>query len=254
MGSTEEFLAMESSTLVRLIQDDRLVINMEEDVWRLVMSWMEGRKDRRREEVEKVVQAIRFGLIDRAYFLQNIASHPSTISSPFIVEVTQYLALMENPTTDMVSLLITKYGHSTPQFAMPRLPSSLLLQLGGFTSSPSVDMMMYNMKTDRWTEMELQLPEGLAYPSAEVVKEKIVLVGGVGQQPGHPPVYSRNTWIVDLKKLVVQMGPGMKVRRNFVTTAVVGETVYAIWGEDPVEGPGGWVRGSCPLTGRESNR
>ena len=40
-------------------------------------------------------------------------------------------------------------------------------------------MVMYDAKTNMWTEMELQLPEGLAYPSAEVVKEKIVLIGGV---------------------------------------------------------------------------
>ena len=90
---------------------------------------------------------------------------------------------------------------------------------------------MYEVKADRWTEMELWLPEGLAYPSAEVVKEKIVLIGGVSQHPVNPPVYSRNTWIIDLKKAVVEKGPQMKLRRNFVTTAVVGETVYAMGGK-----------------------
>ena len=85
---------------------------------------------------------------------------------------------------------------------MPRLPGRLLLQLGGFTSTnfPSVAMIIYDIKTDRWTEMEFKLPDGLAYPPAEVVNQKIVLNGGVS----HPPVDSRNTWIIDLKKMVVE--------------------------------------------------
>ena len=99
---------------------------------------------------------------------------------------------------------------------------------------------MYEVKADRWTEMELWLPEGLAYPSAEVVKEKIILIGGVSQHPGNAPIYSRNTRIIDLKKMVVEKGPQMKLRRNFGTTAVVGETVYAMGGR-PVQGPGGCV-------------
>ena len=127
------------------------------------------------EEVEKIIMAIRFGLMSRDFFLQNVAPYPFTISSPFVEEVSQYMAVMENPTTNMVNLMTDKYSNSTPRFAVPRLPSRLLLQVGGFTTSPSMDMVMYDVKTDRWTEMELQLPDGLAYPSAQVVKEKIVL-------------------------------------------------------------------------------
>ena len=74
------------------------------------------------------------------------------------------MAVMENPTTSMVNLLTDKYGHSTPKFAIPRLSSRLLLQVGGFTSPPYQDMIMYDVKTERLTEKELQLPEGLAYP------------------------------------------------------------------------------------------
>ena len=65
--------------------------------------------------------------MSRDFFLQNVAPHPFTISSPIVQEVSQYMAVMENPTTNMVNLLTDKYGHSTPRFAMPRLPSRLLL-------------------------------------------------------------------------------------------------------------------------------
>ena len=71
-------------------------------MWRLVMSWMQGSEDRR-EEVGKIIMAIRYGLMDRDFFLQNVASHPFTTSSPFIQEVTQYMAVMENPITNLVN-------------------------------------------------------------------------------------------------------------------------------------------------------
>ena len=47
--------------------------------------------------------AIRYGLMDRDFFLQNVASHPFTTSSPFIQEVTRYIYVMENPITNMVN-------------------------------------------------------------------------------------------------------------------------------------------------------
>ena len=185
--------------------------------------------------MEKVILAIMFGLMDRDYFLKNVVSHPSVTSSPFLQEVTQYLAVMDNPTISMAKMLNDKYNNSTPKFAMPRLPSEFLLQIGGFTTSPAVDMTVYDMKSDRWTKLELELPDGLAYPSAESVGGNIVLAGGVSQHPSHPPSFSRNTWIIDLNKQVVKKVPDMKLRRNFVATAVVGETVYALGGRSSGE-------------------
>ena len=44
--------------------------------------------------------------------------------------------------------------------------------------------------------------------------------------------------IIDLTKMVVEKGPHMKLRRNFVATAVVGETMYAM-GEGSMQEPGG---------------
>jgi hypothetical protein len=77
-GGTEEFLGMESS---RLVSSYKMTGWWSR--WRRtsVMSWIEGSKDRR-GEVEKIVQVIWFCMMDRTGFLQNIASDPSTISSP----------------------------------------------------------------------------------------------------------------------------------------------------------------------------
>ena len=124
------------------------------------------------------------------------------------------MAVIENPTSNMLKWLRDKYGLLTPKFATPRLPARLLLQVGGFNTSPSVDLTIYGMKSHRWTKLDLQFPDGLAYPSAEVVRDKIVLVDGVSQTPSHTPIYSRNTWIIDMKKQFVEKGPDMKLKRN----------------------------------------
>jgi len=229
MGGTEEFLAMDWSTLVSILADDRLVVREEEDVWRLAQSWIQGNMDKK-EQVDKVVGAIRFALMDKDYLKQNVAPQLSSSSSIFLEEVNEYLVVLDYPTTTMAKLMLNKYNSSTPQFALPRLPAQFLLLLGGFTTSPTTSMAVYDQLADRWTQLDLQLPDGLPFPSAESVEGSVVLVGGVSQFYGQSPIPSpsRNTLIIDLNRQVVERVPDMKVRRTFVTTAVVGETVYAV--------------------------
>ena len=46
LEGADEFMALSPSDLVRWLKDDRLVVNKEEDLWRLVMSWIMGNEER----------------------------------------------------------------------------------------------------------------------------------------------------------------------------------------------------------------
>ena len=126
MEGTEALLSLKSSDLRRWLEDDRLAVKKEEDVFKIVMSWIQHNKE---EDWEEVVGTIRFGLINKDFFDQNIASHPLMTSFTVVKEASEYMSMMEHPSKTKVEEARAKYQDLTPSFALPRLPTQILVHL-----------------------------------------------------------------------------------------------------------------------------
>ena len=133
--------------LLALLRDDRLPA-AELEVWRAAMAWLRA-EEWRWGVRERVLSAVRFGLMDLATF-EAEAEQQGVGEVAVVAEAREYLTTMASPTEEAAARLRATYAE-TPELALPRLPSSyLLVTVGDFESTR---LMVYDMLANRWTQV-----------------------------------------------------------------------------------------------------
>lgn len=75
--------------------------------------------------------------------------------------------IVSSPTEALADKLRNSYS-KTPNFAQPRMPAEFLFTIGDSLET-------YDIKSDRWTELDLKLPHGLSYSATESVGSKVFI-------------------------------------------------------------------------------
>ncbi|KAI5092107.1 kelch-like protein 40b, partial [Silurus meridionalis] len=89
----EEFLQLSSSELGAILASDSLNVETEQAVFEAVIKWVGHDKDKRFEELPKLLDCVRFRLIPEDFFTEQVEQHEWLRSNP---EITKKLQLVKN--------------------------------------------------------------------------------------------------------------------------------------------------------------
>ena len=116
-------------------------------------------------------------------------------------------------------------------------PKNFMITLGGFLAAPISGMDVYDPASNRWSSLPVSLPQGVAYPTAQCLGNKIFLMGGATvDQPTEELAVDgetrmlRSVVIYDIDQSTVKNGVTMKKRRAFAASVQVGSTIFVFGG------------------------
>jgi len=67
--------------LRQIVGDEQLNVRYEEDVWEMIMEWVDTDPENRKNDLAFLLPEIRFGLMDYDYFTYNVITYDSYLNT-----------------------------------------------------------------------------------------------------------------------------------------------------------------------------
>ncbi|XP_016129561.1 kelch-like protein 10 [Sinocyclocheilus grahami] len=223
---SEEFLELSVEQLEEIIDKDELNVKQEEVVFEAVLHWIDHAPESRRKHIAMLLPKVRMGLMTSDYFINNVKSNALVMENeacmPLIINAMKALFEFDMDLHGPISLELIH------QLTRPRLPSAILLAIGGWSNgSPSNVIEAYDANAGRWVNVTLEDERPRAYHGTAVLHEFVYSVGGYDSVEYFNSVRKLNlitqTWH--------EVAP-MYERRCYVSVAVLDGFIYAIGGFD----------------------
>ncbi|XP_052435689.1 kelch-like protein 10 [Carassius gibelio] len=223
---SEEFLELSLEQLEDIIEKDELNVKQEELVFEAVLHWIDYAPESRRKHITMLLPKVRMGLMTSDYFINNVKSNALVMENeacmPLIINAMKALFEFDMDLHGPISLELIH------QLTRPRLPSAILLAIGGWSNgNPSNVIEAYDAKADRWVSVTLEDERPRAYHGTAVLDEFVYCVGGYDSVEYFNSVRKLNlitqTWH--------EVAP-MYERRCYVSVAALDGFIYAIGGFD----------------------
>lgn len=241
---SEEFLHSSFHEIHQFITDDRLNVRLEETVCEAVFRWVRYNKPARSCYLPILLQGIRMGLLDPEYFMTNVKSNQLVMERlpecrNIIKEAMKLvcdLQFVDEPTAATSSILrdTTKY----PTLMRPRLPSEVLLAIGGWSGgSPTNAIEAYDPRAETWVNVSTinddtavggyrevaDIPR--AYHGVAYLKSFLYVIGGFDGIN-----YFNTVRKLNVKTYEWTMEPSMFQKRCYISVTVCTKKIYAMGG------------------------
>lgn len=165
---------------------------------------------------------IRLALMSPKYLIENVNESELLKKYP---ECRAILLRTLNPMLDHMS----RTGYRSfvgPSLTKPRMPSSLLLAIGGWTEgNPTSLIEAYDAQNDQWVDVDYTTETPRAYHGAVFLDGSVYCVGGFDSVEQFSAVHR-----LDLATHTWQEVSPMHVSRCFVSVTVMDEYIYALGG------------------------
>uniref|UniRef100_A0A8C1LNG9 Kelch-like protein 10 n=1 Tax=Cyprinus carpio TaxID=7962 RepID=A0A8C1LNG9_CYPCA len=226
---SEEFLELSLEQLEEIIDKDELNVKQEEVVFEAVLHWIDYAPESRRKHIAMLLPKVRMGLMTSDYFINNVKSNAlvkeNEACMPLIINAMKALFEFDMDLHGPISLELIH------QLTRPRLPSAILLAIGGWSNgSPSNVIEAYDANADRWVSVTLEDERPRAYHGTAVLDEFVYCVGGYDSVEYFNSVRKLNL-ITQTWNEWTLIAP-MRSRRSGVGVIAYGELVYAVGGFD----------------------
>ncbi|XP_026100871.1 kelch-like protein 10 isoform X2 [Carassius auratus] len=219
---SEEFLELPLGHLEELIAQDELNVKKEEVVFEAILRWIGHAPENRRKHIALLLSKVRMGLMSPEYFMNDVRNNALVLEneacSDIVINAMKviFAPYIEEPAS---SELIN-------QLTRPRLPSEILLAIGGWSlSNPTNEIEAYDARADCWVNVtqEDELPR--AYHGSVVLNGFVYCLGG----------FDSNNYFSSVRRfnpitLTWQEVAPMYERRCYVSVAVLHGLIYAIGG------------------------
>ncbi|RXN29310.1 kelch 10 [Labeo rohita] len=174
---SEEFLELSLEQLEEIIDKDELNVKQEEVVFEAVLHWIDYAPESRSKHIAMLLPKVRMGLMTSDYFINNVKSNALVMENeacaPLIINAMKALFEFDMDLDGPISLELIH------QLARPRLPSAILLAIGGWSSGSPTNMIeAYDANADRWVKVALEDERPRAYHGTAVLDEFVYCVGG----------------------------------------------------------------------------
>ncbi|CAF0715893.1 unnamed protein product [Brachionus calyciflorus] len=219
--SSSEFLELSFEELNDLILCDELNIKSENDVFDVIVKWIEYRSARK-EYLEYLIRSLRFAYIDKSFFIEKIRSHP------FIKESNELINLLDICSKYLIDFPNQRVANLTDIRFRPRIPHELLVVVGGWSiGSPTHSIETYDPKADIWQNFEYVDRAPRAYHGCILLGDYIYIIGGFdGTQ------YFNNCRKFNIVKREWEEMAPMNIKRCYVSVALCNGIIYAMGGFD----------------------
>ncbi|XP_077094325.1 kelch-like protein 10 [Siphateles boraxobius] len=221
---SEEFLELSLEQLEEIMDEDELNVKQEEVVFEAVLHWINHAPENRRQHIAVLLPKVRLGLMSSAYFINYVKCNALVMENeacmPVIINAMKTLFDLNMDETTNSELM--------HQLTRPRLPSSILLAIGGWSSgNPTNEIEAYDTKADCWVSVTQEDERPRAYHGTAVLDEFVYCIGGYDGVDYFNSVRKFNlitqTWH--------EVAP-MYERRCYISVAVLDGIIYAIGGFD----------------------
>ncbi|CAK6949361.1 kelch-like protein 10 [Scomber scombrus] len=222
--SSDEFLQLTVQELTNIIERDDLSVKNESAVYEAVLYWIAHAPEERGGHITVLLPKVRLALLGVDYIKMNV------MSSELVKSNSECLPMVADATQIMCHIMTNRpavSGFCNPP-ARPRLPSSILLAIGGWSGGdPTNGIEAYDIRADRWINVTNNLERPRAYHGAIFLDGYVYCVGGFDRVEHFNSVrrfdLTTHTWH--------EMAP-MYFRRCYVSVTVLNGCIYAMGGFD----------------------
>lgn len=217
---SEEFLDLTVEQMNEIIKNDQLNVRQENVVFEAILQWIKHAPQKRNALIEVLLPRVRMALLNHDYFIDNVISNALVADN-------------EPCKPTIISILKSMYGlipneALSPELTRPRLPSAVLLAIGGWSSGgPTNTIEVYDTRADCWLNVTCDDESPRAYHGTVYLNGFVYCIGGFDGENYFSSVRRFNpvtrTW--------AQAGP-MHSHRCYVSTCVLDSRIYAMGGFD----------------------
>lgn len=152
VNHSRELLQLPMEELCSVLSSDELNIRNEHVLWELLLRWIENDPEKKKPHVCKVMQHIRWGLVESQYFVEKVKIHPLLQDKE---ECRSLVINILKSMYDLGTLNNQETGFPTPTFARPRMPHDILFAIGGWSGGNATSVMeSYDTRADRWIQVQ----------------------------------------------------------------------------------------------------
>lgn len=222
----DEFLNLPLSQVTKLLSDDRLLVQSEEQVFEAAISWTNYDPNARKEHIASLIEHIRLPLLPQDFLVQRVEDEPliknCSKCKDFLIEAMKYHLLRPEQ----------KVSYATPR-TKPRSPAGLpkmLLVIGGQAPKAIRSVECYDFKENKWFQLS-EMPSRRCRCGVAVLGGLVYTIGGFN---GSLRVRTVDVYepIKDAWSPVISM----EARRSTMGAAVLNGLIYAVGGFDGSSG------------------
>ena len=222
---SEEFVQLELWEILEIIQDDRLNVVREDDVFDVVMKWVEFYPRNRKQYFKQLLEGVRFPYITEDCFQKKIMQRRELKRTP----CWEQIQLSYNLVKKFRSAKDPVIKSNLARWLRPRIPSRVIFVMGGWAQNGVTESMeTYDRHTDQWFEItECELPTPRAYHGTVNIDTKVFVMGGF--DGSH---YLNSVICFDVEKKKWEERNPMYMLRCYVSAAEIGGEIYVCGGFD----------------------
>uniref|UniRef100_A0A665UIN5 Kelch-like protein 10 n=2 Tax=Echeneis naucrates TaxID=173247 RepID=A0A665UIN5_ECHNA len=223
-ATSGEFLLLSAQELAKIIENDQLNVKKEKSVFEAVLHWISSAPEKRREYSSLLLSKVRLSLISPEYIMENVNDNE-------VVKASEECRRILLKTID-VMLDVRAKSFSSPisfhSLPNPRLPSALLLAIGGWSGgNPTNAMETYDVYAKCWVRIIDEEESPMAYHGTAFINTSVYCVGGFDG------VFQFNTvHRFDMETHTWHEVAPMHFRRCYVSVTVMDGYIYAMGGFD----------------------
>nr|XP_057937278.1 kelch-like protein 10 isoform X3 [Doryrhamphus excisus] len=222
VATADELRQLSMPDFCDILDRDDLIVKKENIVYEAILHWIGHAPWERGRNLAVLLAKVRLALTSQEYITINVLSNQQVQNSRECLDMVAFAArVMRHMTTHSVS------GYCN-LVARPRLPSAILLAIGGWSGPSATDCIeAYDVHANCWDYLFDKMDQPRAYCGAAFLNDSIYCLGGFDGAE-HYNTVSR----FDLNTGIWQEVAPMHYRRCYVSVTVLNGCIYALGGFD----------------------
>ncbi|CAF0881192.1 unnamed protein product [Didymodactylos carnosus] len=219
----KQFINLDVNELIKFISTDDLNARNEENVFNVVIKWIDHDVEQRKQYISQLICQLRLGLIPLQVFINKVKSHPYIKDNDecrsMIGETLKLLYKLDNEGLIETDLKCP--------FIRPRYPHEIIFAFGGWSGGSATNMLeAYDVRADKWTIIHCtDRAAPRAYHGCITLDNLMYVIGGFD---GIEYFSSCRTFHL-IKKEWREIAP-MNERRCYVSVAYLPPYLYTMGG------------------------
>ncbi|XP_048850811.1 kelch-like protein 10 [Brienomyrus brachyistius] len=222
-SSSEEFLQLTVEQLSSVVEKDELNVSQEEVVFDAILRWIAHEPSSRNCHIAVLLPKVRLARLNEEYLMKTV------IKNDLVKASKECRRIVSDALKAVYDLDITGPPGSDFEnpLTRPRLPSEILLAIGGWTESPASQVTAYDTRADRWADVALEHESPLSYHGSVYLDGFVYCIGGTDGLVCSNSVRRFNPFTRTWDRVAP-----MQTRRCYVSVAVADGYIYAFGGFD----------------------
>ncbi|KAM9823554.1 kelch-like protein 10 [Neosynchiropus ocellatus] len=214
LPSCKEFTELTLQELSEILVRDDLNIREESTAFQAAVHWVSLDPEQRRKDITELLCKVRLSLLTPDYIRTKVA--------------TNEFVKNEISCLNLVTQMISSEPRIQTLIAYPRLPTSILLAIGGMNNGNATKRIeAYDVRDNRWVTLSTSLQYPCANHGVVFLDGSIYCIGGVNGEE-----FLNSVRRLDLKTNTWHEVAPMHRRRSHVSVTVLNGYIYALGGSN----------------------